>query len=278
MKGRSFLNLLGAAAVLATIQSGFGQTLQADYQLQGVYDSSVGSIGPLAQTGDPANLTFVTDTVNGLTQQVLQVQNNFNGTVVTPAGVQSQVVPFVNPANYSAVLLSSFVVAPTNTGITKVMDFKNLSSDAGLYVDDVTGLLGFYDGSAMLLGAGSNPVVSGGYVQIVLTRDSATNMVTVYADGVAQFSFTDSTNLAILGDVTNTGNAFLTLYQDDGGGLGGGVVPESTLGNIARLRLYDGVLSAEQVAALDTVVPEPATWALIVLGGLALARPIFRRR
>lgn len=253
-------------------------SLQADYQLQGMYNSSVGSIGPLAPTGDPTGLQFVTDTVNGHMQQVLQVSDNFNGITVTQAGVQSQVVPFVNPANYSAVLLSNFTIAPNNTNITKVMDFKNLSSDAGLYVNDSTGLLGFYDGSAMLLGASSTPFVSGQYVQVVLTRDSMSNLVTIYANGVAQFSFTDSTGLAVLGDATNTGNAFLTLYQDDGMGIGGGIVPEPTSGNIARLRLYDGVLSADQVAALDTVVPEPASLALIVFGGLALIGRILRDR
>jgi hypothetical protein len=278
MTKRLFFNLLGSAALVAAAPISFGQTLQADYQLQDVYSSSAGAIGPLTQTGDPSNLQFVPDTVNGHAQQVLQVANNFNGTTVTPAGVQSQVAPFVNPANYSAVLLSSFTIAPTNTGITKVMDFRNLSSDAGLYVNDLTGLLGFYDGNAMVLGTGSSPVVSGEYVQIVLTRDSATDLVTVYANGVAQFSFTDSTGFAVLGDASVTGDAFLTLYQDDGTGLGGGVVPEATLGNIARLRLYDGVLSAEQVSALDTAIPEPATWALIVFGGLALIRPILRRR
>jgi Concanavalin A-like lectin/glucanases superfamily len=280
MNRRLFLSLLGATAILAAVASGSGQTLEADYQLQGVYSSSVGSIGPLTPTGDASQLQFVNATVNGHSQQVLQVSNTFNTSTftTTQAGVQTQVAPFVDPANYSAVLLSDFSFAPSNTDITKVMDFKNLSSDAGLYVNDLTGLLGFYDGGAMLLGASSTPIVSGQYVQIVLTRDSTTNLVTVYANGVAQFSFTDSTGLAVLGDATNTGNAFLTLYQDDAGGLGGSSVPEGTVGDIARLRLYDGVLSAEQVAALTTVVPEPATWELIFLGGFALVRPILRRR
>jgi len=81
---------------------------------------------------------------------------------------------------------------------------------------------------------------------------------------------------AVLSDATNTGNAYLTLYQDDGQGIGGDLVNEATVGNIARLRLYNGVLSAEQVAALDTVaVPEPSTWLLVMLGALlVLARSL----
>lgn len=145
-----------------------------------------------------------------------------------------------------------------------------MSSDAGLYVNDTTGLLAFYDGSGMVLGTSSDAVVSGAYAQIVLTRDSSNSLVTVYVNGTAQFSFTDWTNLAALGDATNTGKSFLTVFQDDGQGIGSTIDNESTGGNIARLRLYDGPLSAAQVAALDTVVPEPASWSLLSLGLIAL--------
>jgi len=58
-------------------------------------------------------------------------------------------------------------------------------------------------------------------------------------------------------------------------------VDESSEGDIARLRIYDGVLSDDQVIALDTVIPEPAPPALLVLGGLLLlgyGRAIRRRR
>ncbi|MDQ2867358.1 MAG: LamG domain-containing protein [Verrucomicrobiota bacterium] len=116
----------------------------------------------------------------------------------------------------------------------------------------------------MVLGASTSPIASGQYAEIVLTRDSATGTVTVYTDGVAQFSFMDSMGFAVLGDAANDGNAFLTLCQDDGQGIGSTNVDENTSGDIARLRLYDGVLSAEQVAVLQPV-PEPATWGLLAL-------------
>ena len=271
----AFLRITVVSLIAFSAATAFGQTLEADYQLQNTFDSSVPSgIGPLTVTGDPSGANFVTDTVDGNTQQVLQITTTFiplGPGFFAQSGVQAQTNPFIDPTNYSAVLLGNFQVAPSSTDITKVMDFANLSSDAGLYLNDLTGLLAFYDGAGMVLGTSSTPIVSGTYAQIVLTRNSATNLTTVYVNGVAQFSFTDSANLAVLSDATNTGNAYLTLYQDDATGIGGDIVGEATVGDIARLRLYNGVLSAEQVAALDTVaVPEPSTWLLLVLGVLPL--------
>ena len=263
------------ASLLLTLNLGSAQTLQADYQLQGVLTSSVGTIGPLTVTGDPTQVNFITDTVMGNTQQVLQIGLN-NSSVNPPAGVQTQTNPFIDPANYSAVLLADYnISAAFNTGITKVFDFKNLSSDAGLYIDDATGKFAFYDGGMvpMVLGVSTATAVSGQYIQIVLTRDSSTNTVTLYANGVSQFSFVDTTGLAVLGDASNTGKAYLTLFQDDGQGIGGSAVDEGTRGNIARLRLYNGPLSAAQVASLDTtVVPEPTSFVLLGIGALVLAR------
>ena len=71
---------------------------------------------------------------------------------------------------------------------------------------------------------------------------------------------------------------FLTLFKDDGMGLGGSILTESTQGNIARLRLYDGVLSPTDVMNLDTTVPEPSTYLLCAVGALALlVKRIVRR-
>jgi hypothetical protein len=223
----------------------------------------------LTVTGDATLVNFTTDTVNGPTQQVLQIGQTGNSAA---AGVQTETNPYIDAGNYSAVLLASFQIPSMSTDITKVFDFKNLSSDAGLYIDDATGLLAFYSASTMLGGPSTTPFVTGQYAQIVLTRDSSNDLVTVYVNGMAQFSFTDSTGLAVLGDATNTGNAYLTLFQDDNMGTAGGTTNESTRGNIARLRLYDGVLSAAQVAALDTTapIPEPATVSLLALGAIAL--------
>ncbi len=266
-----------AAAVLFPIGVSDAATIAADYQLQDTLDSSVGTIGPLTVVGPSANVSFADDTVNGNPQRVLNISNPA-GLTADQSGVQSQTAGFLDPANYSIVLLASFQFFTTDPVATKIFDFKNLSSDAGLYVNAVDGSLAFIDGSGVIQGAGG-ALVNATYGQIVLTRDSSTKLTTVYENGVFAFSFTDTSGLAVMGDSSASGNAFLTLYKDDGAGIGGSTLDEGTVGNIARLRLYDGPLTAEEVAALDTtVVPEPSTMSILLLGGIVIGGARFFRR
>ncbi len=253
------------------------QTLVADYQLQSTYASSVGAIGPLTVTGTASGASFSTATVDGQSQKVLTIQTNNTTPPFTQTGVRTQTSPFLNPANYSIVLLADFRISTADVLATKVLDFKNLSSDAGLYLNDASGIIEFNDPNGVLLGQGGTPLPSSTYIQLTLTRNSATNLVSLYSNGTLAFSFTDTNGYAVLGDATNTGNSFLTLFQDEGGGLGGTTLDEGTLGDIARLRLYDGVLSATAVANLDRTVPEPSTWALLGVGALALVAGLRRR-
>jgi hypothetical protein len=244
-------------------------TLAADYRVQNTLNSSVGTIGPLTIVDTAADVSFVSATVLGQTQQVLNFAN-----VGSDHGVQAQTNGFLSATTYSIVMLASFNFTLGDSVATKIFDFKNLSSDAGLYVNDLTGLLSF--NGITPLPIGGTPVVTGNYTQIVLTRDGATGLTTVYQNGMIAFSFTDTNGDAVLGDATATGNAFLTVFDDDNANIVG-VTNESTQGNLARLRLYDGVLTAQEVAALDTVVvPEPATWMLSAIG-LGLIGLLVRR-
>jgi len=253
-----------ATAILAAGLSSLvrAQTLEADYQVQGTFNSSVGTIGPLSVVGPTGGVTFTNDTVNGNPQQVLNIQASNTMPPFDQSGVQTQTNPFLSSSNYSVVLLANFNLNTADVVATKILDFKNLSSDAGLYVNAATGTLAFIDGSGILQGTGGAALSSLTYAQIVLTRDGVTNLTSVYLNGTLAFSFTDNVGLAVLGDSSMSGNSFLTLFKDDGMGLGGSMLTESTQGNIARLRLYDGVLSASDVMNLDTTVPEPSTYLL----------------
>jgi hypothetical protein len=255
---------------LSCISLAHSQTLEADYQVQDTFNSSVGSIGPLTIVGPTAGVAFTSDTVNGNPQRVLNIQASNSMPPFDESGVQTQTNPFLSASNYSIVLLANFNLNTADVVATKVFDFKNLSSDAGLYVNAATGTLAFIDGSGVLQGTGGAALSSLTYAQIVLTRDSSTNLTSVYLNGTLAFSFTDNVGLAVLGDSSASGNSFLTLFKDDGMGLGGSMLTESTQGNIARLRLYDGVLSANDVMNLDTTVPEPSTYLLCAVGAIAL--------
>ena len=246
------------------------QTIEADYQVQDTFNSSVGSIGPLTIVGPVAGVGFMSDTVNGNPQRVLNIQASNSMAPFDQSGVQTQTNPFLSASNYSVVLLANFNLNTADVVATKIFDFKNLSSDAGLYVNAATGTLAFIDGSGVLQGTGGAAISSATYAQIVLTRDSATNLTSVYLNGALAFSFTDNVGLAVLGDSSMSGNSFLTLFKDDGMGLGGSMLTESTQGNIARLRLYDGLLSADDVMNLDTTVPEPSAYLLCAVGGFVL--------
>lgn len=268
--------VLAAIVALYCVSFGHAQTLEADYQVQGVYTSSVGTIGPLTVVGPAGGVAFITDTVNGNPQQVLNISANNTMPPFIESGVQTQTNPFLSASNYSVVLLANFNLNTADVVATKIFDFKNLSSDAGLYVNAMSGTLAFIDGSGVIQGTGGAAISSLTYAQIVLTRDSSTNLTSVYLNGTLAFSFTDNVGLAVLGDSSMSGNSFLTLFKDDGMGLGGTMLSESTQGNIARLRLYDGVLSATDVMKLDTTIPEPATVLLCAVGAMVLA--IARKR
>lgn len=268
------------AIVLSRVPLAQSQTLEADYQVQGIFNSSVGSIGPLSVVGPVGGVTFTSDTVNGNPQQVLNIQASNSTPPFDESGVQTQTNPFLSSSNYSIVLLANFNLNTADIVATKIFDFKNLSSDAGLYVNAASGTLAFIDGSGVLQGTGGAALSSLTYAQIVLTRDSTTNLTSIYLNGTLAFSFTDNVGLALLGDSSMSGNSFLTLFKDDGMGLGGMILSESTQGNIARLRLYDGVLSATDVMNLDTTIPEPSTYLLCATGVAALlaSRMVSRSR
>ena len=265
---------ISAACWLGASGQAGAQTPVGDYRFQNVYTSTGGTLGALTPL-NPGGLSFVDATVNGVNQRVLQTAStNQSADPVNAAnnegGVQTPANPFASGSQYSALLVSSLTINTANVGATKVFDFKGLTTDAGLYVNATTGLLQFIDGTGVVVtgATGANPVTTGTYFQLGLTRTAA-GVVTAYLDGTQQFQFTDTNNLAVIANV-------LTLFVDDGTGVGGTVVNEGTTGNIARLRLFNEPLSQAQVAAF--AVPEPSTWAAVSVAGAVLGWLVLRRR
>jgi Concanavalin A-like lectin/glucanases superfamily len=146
------------------------------------------------------------------------------------------------------------------SGYEKIIDFKNLTSDNGLYTLN-TNLNYFLGGNIN----GPTTLTPGTFMRVDLTRDASTNLVTAYVNGVAQFSFTDSSSDATF----SAANNIINFFHDDT--VTGG--REASPGSVNQIRIYDTALSASDVAALGGpkgVVPEPSA-VILVTTGLALA-------
>jgi len=196
-----------------------GGTLQADYQFQNTRNSSVGTAAALADLGTNS---FTSAVVDGTSTTVLTFSQG-DGVSLTPT---SGVVP---NDNYTIVMLFSL---QTTSGYRRLIDFKNAASDNGLYVQ--SGRLNFYPSAA------GTPVSipANTWVQVVLTRDQ-TGTVTGYVDGVQQFQFSDTSSHGVISSNT------LRFFRDNSGTF------EASAGSVARIRLYNGALTASQVAALS---------------------------
>jgi len=156
-----------------------------------------------------------------------------------------------NSADYSLYMNFEF---DTIAGFRKIVDFKNLGSDDGLY--NQSGALVYYPFTSALM-----TIPAGTFVNVAITRDAASNTVTGYVNGVQQLQFTDSTSDAVF----SASNNIIYFFQDDtvtGGN-------ESSSGVTRRIQIFNGALTADQVAALPASgsnVPEPMSLGLAAAG------------
>jgi hypothetical protein len=199
----------------------------ADYQFQNNLHSSVGNPPDLTNIA-PGNV-FMNDVVDGAPRTVYHFAQG-SSVVLEPADG-------VIPTNvYTAVFLFSFDAV---TGWRRIFDVKNPVSDFGLYA--LNGALNFYGAGV----SGPTSFAPSNYVQVVLTRDASSNVV-AYLNGVQQFSFVDSGNLATLAGSPQ----MLRFFKDN--------TTEDAPGTVARIRLYDKVMPPAQVANLDRISSGPA--------------------
>ncbi len=140
-----------------------------------------------------------------------------------------------NAINSSTYSIEMFFSIDATTGYRRLIDFKNLTSDNGLY--NLNTELNFYPHTTGPAGA----FVAGQPVHVIVTRDGASNQFIGYVDGVQQISFTDS-----LLDGTFTGlNNIIHFFKDDVA-----VPGEEASGFLDYVRIYDCVLSAAEVSDL----------------------------
>ncbi len=214
------LLLLGAADA--------GAVLRADYQFQGNLNSSVAGAPALANFG--AGNAYASESINAGAATVLTFPAGGGvslptATTIIPAGVYS---------------IAALVRLSDVSGYRKYVDFKNRTSDNGVYVLD--GNLNFYN---FATGAGA-PIANNAWRTIVITRDAA-GQVAGYVNGAPALGFADGSGAGVV-DAANVLNFF---FDDAVTGT------EQSAGAVARIQVYDNALSATEVAGLG-LGPAPA--------------------
>jgi PKD repeat protein len=216
---RFFLAILLLGTATATFAQ---QTYYYDFRNNFNENSGSGPVLNVLGTGAFTDvplpeLSCLSRTVYGFTQNSgVQFDNTAAGNFVTET--------------YSVEMYFEFL---NNSGFKRIIDFKNQTSDFGLYC--TAGELQFYDGITIPTTA----FVANQYVHLVVTRDSASEEVNLYVDGALLGTFVDSTQLGVL-DASNVMN----FFQDDlvfGG--------EARPGNIALLKIYNTVIDGAAVNA-----------------------------
>lgn len=147
----------------------------------------------------------------------------------------------------------------------KLIDFKNLTSDDGLYSFDTDGnpngtIVQFYP-----IGGTLDSFTPNQFANVVITRDGTTKQVVTYVEGFGQFSFTDFSDRAVFS------NNIIHFMRDDAAtGFG-----EAGSGSLDYIRIYGNALTATEVSNLNPVPDAASTLGLI---GLALAAIAGARR
>ena len=138
-------------------------------------------------------------------------------------------------------------------GYQKILDYSNLVSDQGLYV------LGTQINLYSLGGSGQGIIAAGPpVVDVTISRDAAGAM-TVLLNGVNQFGPLTDASGAYAGSI-------LTFFQDD----------IATGTNEAGPGFVDQIII--NGSAISSSVPEPSTWAMLLLGFTGIGFMAYRRK
>jgi hypothetical protein len=223
VRGPRMLLVLAVCLFATILSSASAQTSVADYNFQNDLQSTVGGAPALVNLG--TGNAFEQDTVDGLVTTVLGFPIG-NGVALANA---STVFP---DSIYTIVAFFRF---QSITSWRRIIDFKNRTSDNGLY--SYYAKLQFYGPGATGTDAS---IQAGSFIQVVLTRDAAKNVVG-YVNGSQQISFVDNNGEAVV-NASDT----LSFFRDDLR-----VPNENSAGSVARITIYNQALSPAQVGLLS---------------------------
>ena len=242
--GRLSLIVASAAAALFAATSANAATLVAQYNFNGNFASSVGGAPNLVPTDPLGTSSFVA--TGGW---------NFNGAndpASSQAGLTFDSTGLLTHDSYSIDLVFQF--NDRNGLWRRIIDVENRQSDDGFYVDPSNNL------DIFPVAGSSDAFSTGNKHNVLLTVDGTT--VTAYLDG--NLEFTATTNLMDIANPNNPGNLVNLFLDNDVGGF----QDEWSSGTIYQASFYDGVAA----------VPEPSTWAMLLLGFAGLGYMGFRQR
>lgn len=230
---RKRIALLGVLTLVASVfvqSSGTASaaTLVGDYRFQGTFSSSVGTAPPLQHVGNDGtpSPTFTTETVLGQQRQVWLFPR-LDGLSLNTQGV-------IANDSYSVATLFRF---DEIASYRSILNFTNGISDSGLY--NLTGNVVLFSGFS----TDELVMEANRYVQVVFTRDAAKNFA-VYVGGQLVLSGVDDTDRSLI-DAANQ----LWFFADGGGN------NEASAGAVARIRVWDGPLTAQEAQSLDDTPP-----------------------
>ena len=218
-----------AAFVAAGLALPAQATLIADFELNGSLANSAGTAATLTNNG--------TLTGTGIDFGLNQ------GPVISGLGALSA---YTIDMTFTLDALNG----PRGNGYVKLIDFSNLQSDAGYY--SYQAKLNAYP-----LANSDQPVFTAGApVRLTLSRDNS-GLITAYINDIEIYAQADAANQsATLIDGLNP----LTFFTDDFATAQG----EASAGSVDYIRIFDTAVTPGD--ANPAGVPEPASWALMLIG------------
>ncbi len=230
---------LSLGLLLCCCMTGLSAELVAEYRLNGSLSSSAGSARPLEKSGAVAYA--IEEIAPGVFDEVLRFDRN-EGLVLS--GAKSLI-----GNNYSISINLRFEKL---ISWNRIVDFKNRTTDIGFY--SYYKVLNFYP-----IQYAPNPVfVENEYAHVVLSRDSAGNFKG-YVNGSLEISFLDSFGNALVSDDDK-----LSFVLDDLI-----IANEGAPGAISSIKIWSGVLTAQEIAALEapSEIPAPKPISVFVNAG-----------
>jgi hypothetical protein len=234
-KGR-VASLLGGVAIGAALlctSAASAASLVGDYQLQGTHSSSGAGVA-LEDLG--TGNSFETETVMGASRQVLAFPQD-NGLRLNPTGIAGSTFSVVMTFRFADVV-----------GYARILDSSNATEDQGFYVND--GKADYYDASGNDHESPAALFSPNVYSTVAMTQISTLPVSSaIYVNGALAANAAASDPV-----ISDT----LRFFRDDSN------VTEESAGAVSCIRVFNGALTAAEVAAIGaspTCGAPPATTA-----------------